>query len=182
MKIPPLRTCQDLIDSMEMPDHIQNHSRLVCSVALLLADGLKAAGFTVNRELVQASALLHDITKLRSFSTGENHARTGGEYLSELGYFEVGEIIRQHVCLDAYFEDESPNEAEVVNYADKRVLHDHIVSLEERMDYICRRYAKTAAHKERFDELLELTRHLEKKIFGYLGFAPDQVAGRIVTP
>ena len=181
LRIPPLQKCQNLLDSMEMPAHIQAHSRLVCAVALLLADGLLSAGIAVNRELVQASALLHDITKPRSFKTGENHAQTGGEYLRDLGYREVGEIIRQHVILDAYFLADTPNEAEVVNYADKRVLHDRIVPLDDRMNYILQRYAKTAAQKQRYLEMLDDTLRLEQRIFNYLMFGPEHVAERILV-
>jgi putative nucleotidyltransferase with HDIG domain len=179
LKIPALHQCQHLLDSMEMPAHIQAHSRLVCAVALALTDGLLSAGLVVNRDLVQASALLHDITKPRSFRTGENHAQTGGAYLSDLGYYEVGEIIRQHVILDVYFETETPNEAEVVNYADKRVLHDRIVALDDRMNYIMHRYAKTAAQKQRYFEIRDDTLRLEQRIFGYLMFAPEHVADHV---
>ena len=179
MRIPPLHQCQHLLDLMAMPAHIQAHSRMVCDVALLLADGLLSAGLVVNRELVQASALLHDITKPRSFKTGENHAQTGGAYVSGLGYHEVGEIIRQHVVLDVYFEAETPSEAEVVNYADKRVLHDRIVPLDDRMNYIMHRYAKTSAQKQRFMEILDDTLRLEQRIFDHLMFCPEHVADHI---
>ena len=164
-----------------MPEHIQAHSRMVCEVALLLTDGLLAAEVLVNRELVQASALLHDITKPRSFTTGEMHAQTGGEYLSALGYTEVGEIVRQHVILDDYGGGNAPSEAEVVNYADKRVLHDRIVPLDDRMDYILKRYAKTEANKKHFREIMNLTRQLEKRLFSYLAFPPEHLEARIAV-
>lgn len=173
MLIPHQNECLQLLCTMEMPDHIQSHSRLVCRVALALADGLIEAGLRINRDLVLASALLHDITKPRSFETGENHAQTGGEYLADLGYPEVGDIVRQHVILDRYFEDTSPNEAEIVNYADKRVLHDRIVPLDDRMEYILHRYAKTIRHQEKLRELWDQTILLEKRLFSLLSFTPD---------
>ena len=179
LHIPPYKQCCLLLDDMNMPAHIQAHSRMVRQVALLLADGLILAGIDINRDLVSASALLHDITKPRSFITGEKHAQTGGEYLRQLGYCEVGEIIRQHVVLDAYFAGDTPSEAEVVNYADKRVLHDKIVSLQERMQYIMDRYAKTEAYKKRFQHVWQQTRRLEERLFAYLVFEPDHVALRL---
>lgn len=178
-RIPAYKQCRMLLDRMKMPAHIQAHSHKVRQVALLLTDGLILAGVEINRDLVGASALLHDITKPRSFETGENHAQTGGEYLSELGYHEVGEIIRQHVVLDIYFAGDAPCEAEVVNYADKRVLHDKIVSLQDRMQYIMDRYAKTEAYKKRFLEVWQSTRRLEERLFGYLLFSPEHVAENI---
>jgi putative nucleotidyltransferase with HDIG domain len=173
LRIPRKEQCLHLLSRIEMPDHIQDHSKLVCQVALVLTDGLIAAGIDVNRQLVLASALLHDITKPRSFKTGENHAQTGGQYLTELGYPEVGEIVRQHVMLDHYFAAATPGEAEVVNYADKRVLHDKVVPLDERMVYILHRYAKTKARQELLKQLWEQTRQLEQHLFTHLSFTPD---------
>nr|WP_281432320.1 HD domain-containing protein [Desulfatitalea alkaliphila] len=162
-----------------MPEHILAHSQLVCQVALLLTDALQAAGVPLNRPLVHASALLHDITKPRSFTTGENHAQTGGEYLAGLGFPEVGEVVRQHVVLDAYFAAEAPNEAEIVNYADKRVLHDKIVPLDQRMQYILARYAKTETHVRMLQKVWEQTDQLEKRLFAYLRFTPLQLCDRV---
>lgn len=176
MRVPPQKECLNMLCSMEMPDHIQDHSRLVCRVALIIADGLIASGIRINRELVMASALLHDITKPRSFQTGENHAKTGGEYLSCMGFPEVGDIVRQHVILDHYFEGAAPSEAEIVNYADKRVLHDQVVPLDDRMTYIKHRYAKTAEHVALLHKLWDQTRLLEARLFAYLHFTPDFAA------
>lgn len=173
MRIPPQNECLQMLYSMDMPDHIQDHSRLVCRIALVLADGLIAAGIAINRDLVMASALLHDITKPRSFETGENHAQTGGEYLTALGFPEVGEIVRQHVVLDHYFAGSAPSEAEIVNYADKRVLHDRVVPLDDRMAYILQRYAKTIQRQVLLQELWDQTRLLEQRLFAYLSITPE---------
>ena len=179
VRVPMQNECLQILGSMDMPPHIQDHSRLVCRVALALADGLVAAGFQINRELVMASALLHDITKPRSFDTGENHAQTGGEYLAAMGCPEVGSIIRQHVVLDHYFAADYPDEAEVVNYADKRVLHDRIVSLDDRMQYILQRYAKTPERQQLLQQVWEKTRTLEQRLFAYLTFTPELLAERL---
>ena len=128
---------------------------------------------------MKASALLHDITKPRSFSTGENHSKTGGEYLTGIGFPEVGDIVRQHVILDAYFKGEMPCEAEIVNYADKRVLHDQVVSLDERMTYILKRYAKTEEHRRLLKEVWDHTLLLEERLFSYLAYGPHQVCERL---
>ena len=179
MRIPPKDKCLTMLTDMAMPDHIQNHSKLVCRVALTLSDGLMSADVTINRPLVTASALLHDITKPRSFTTGENHSQTGGEYLSEVGYPEVGDIVRQHVILDAYFKGEAPCEAEIVNYADKRVLHDQVVPLNDRMTYILDRYAKKEEHRRWLRAVWDQTLLLEERLFSYLSYRPGQVADRI---
>jgi uncharacterized protein len=175
VRVPMQNECLEMLGTMEMPDHIQEHSRLVCRVALALADGLIAAGLGINRELVMASALLHDITKPRSFETGENHAQTGGEYLAQMGFPEVGNIVRQHVVLDHYPQKAAPSEAEIVNYADKRVLHDQVVPLDDRMTYILTRYAKTRQRQALFHQLWDNTRKLEQRLFSHLAFPPDAI-------
>jgi uncharacterized protein len=175
VRIPQPNECLLILTDMQMPAHIQAHSELVCKVALVLTDRLAFAGVPLNRALVRASALLHDVTKARSFSTGENHSKTGGEYLTDLGFPEVGHIVRQHVILDAYFAAQTPNEAEVVNYADKRVLHDQVVPLADRMEYILQRYAKTEEHRQWLKSVWEQTVLLEKRLFDYLSFTPAQL-------
>lgn len=181
MLIPPKNECLHLLNTVNMPDHIKAHSRMVCQVALVLTDGLIAAGIDINRKLVRASALLHDITKPRSFKTGENHAQTGGEYLCNLGFPEVGDIVRQHVVLDCYFAADQPNEAEIVNYADKRVLHDRIVPLDDRMNYILQRYARTKERRELLKVLWDQTHLLEKRLFAYLSFHPDIIPPKLLA-
>ncbi len=175
MQIPSKKKCYQLIREMEMMDHIVDHSIQVCSVTILLVDQLKNHGTVLNRDMVQAAALLHDITKTRSFKTGENHAETGCQFLKDLGYIEVGDIVRQHVVMDKYFAADKPSETEVVNYADKRVLHDKVVSLSKRMDYVLERYGQKPELRERLLWLREKTDEQEKRLFKDLPFSPEEV-------
>lgn len=179
IRIPSTKDCYHLIYKMEMMDHIVSHSILVCQVATLLVDHLYLQNIYLNREVIQASALLHDITKTRSFKTRENHAQTGEQLLRDLNYPEVGHIIGQHVVLNEYVFSEPPKEAEIVNYADKRVLHDKVVSLKDRMTYVWRRYGKDQNQRGRFIKLWEKSEQIEKKIFNALSFSPDDLNGLI---
>ncbi len=160
---------------MEMMDHIVAHSIQVSRVAILIADSLNEAGAQLDNDLIRASALLHDITKTRSFETEEPHDITGAELLNERGYPDVGNIIGQHVRLNEYFRTSVPLEEEIVNYADKRVLHDKIVSLEERMEYIMRKYGKEAENRQRILWLWKKTEELEGKFFKDVPFPPEDL-------
>jgi len=177
MNIPTQKECYRLIREMGMMDHIVGHSEQVCRVAVCLADKLSQEGIDLNFELIRASALLHDITKTRSFSTRENHAETGGKFLQERGFIEAGHVVAQHVKLDAYVASGSPVEAEIVNYADKRVLHDQIVSLRDRLAYILERYGEDMQSRERIMGLWGKSIELEKKIFSCLPFRPEALKG-----
>jgi uncharacterized protein len=173
IRIPTEAECGRLIAEMGMLENIVDHCRQVCRVSLLIVDHLKPDG--LNRELIRAAALLHDITKTRSFQTREDHAETGAQLLTDLGYPEVGRIVGQHVRLDRYFASKSPAEEEIVNYADKRVLHDRIVPLSERMGYILEKYGQEPERKRAILLLWEKTEALEGRLFAGLPFAPEEI-------
>lgn len=181
MKLPSRKKCFQIIHKMEMMDHIIDHSVMVANVAACLCRHLKAENTRLNTRLVHAAALLHDITKTRSFETGEIHSQTGGDLMDELGYPEVGKIIRQHVILDHLDKEESVSEHEIVNYADKRVLHDQVVSLDRRLAYIKVRYGKNPEFRQRINQMWELTLDLESKLFRNLTFSPAHLADQILA-
>jgi len=173
--VPSVQTCYRLIEEMDMLPHIVVHSEQVCRVALCLVDHMNHSAAGLNRPLVQAAALLHDITKTRSFDTGEDHAATGKEMLTDRGFPKAARIVGQHVHLDDEPRGEGVDEAQIVNYADKRVLHDEIVSLEKRMAYIVERYGQEKAHRERIMLLWEESRGLEERIFKNIAFKPGDL-------
>ncbi|MFZ0612402.1 MAG: HD domain-containing protein, partial [Desulfobacterales bacterium] len=76
MRIPSRETCYRLMREMAMLDNIVRHSLQVCRVADWLVWQLARKGRPLNRDLVEAAALLHDITKTRSLTTGEKHSES----------------------------------------------------------------------------------------------------------
>ena len=99
--------------------------------------------------------------------------------MTDLGYPEVGRIVGQHVRLESYFASPVPTEAEIVNYADKRVLHDRIAPLPERMGYILERYGQDPVQKQDILQLWGRTEKLEARLFAGLSFAPGEL-GRLI--
>lgn len=176
--IPTRQQCLELISDYEMPPHIVRHSKLVTKVALLIATRLNQAGLHLDLALVEAGALLHDITKRVSIETQENHAKTGGELLSSLGYPDVADVIRQHVNLDLDVETSGRIvEAELVNYADKRVKHEEIVDLAERFRDIEERYgARIPGLRPRLKKGLIRMEAIERKIFAFISIGPEDIA------
>ena len=180
MKIPSQKQCFALIQTMEMMDHIVDHSVMVGNIAVCLCRHLKKNTPSLNVELTTAAALLHDITKTRSFQTGEVHSETGGELLENMGYPEVGNIIRQHVILDCCKRNAPVSEPEIVNYADKRVLHDKVVPLSKRLEYIQVRYGENKGFQKRIAMMWEMTTALESKLFNLLPFSPSRLPEKVV--
>ncbi len=175
MKLPTVTQCRRLMEEMQMPAHIVAHSLQVARVARWLRNKLGDRLPRLDRDLIEAAALLHDITKARSFTTGEDHAATGEVFLAELGFAEVGRVVAWHVKLEGFDPLAPISAAEVVNYADKRVLHDRIVPLDQRMAYILERYGGTDARRQRIASLWQETRVLEAKLFGGLDCGPDAI-------
>ena len=170
--IPNLSECDDLMFRYGMRPNIVAHSRQVMRVALAIADNL-GNGAAVDRDLVMAAALLHDITKTRALETKESHDRTGGALLRELGFPRVGEIVEQHVILTGFDPQTGLSEREIVNYADKRVMHDRVVSLDERMEDLILRYGVTEAAVASIRRNHRTARTLEEKIQAAMAVALD---------
>lgn len=177
MKIPSQEECFKLIKKMGMMDHIIDHSVMVSNVTHFLCHNIKKSvpASELDTRLATNAALLHDITKTRSFTTKESHSETGGQLLFDMGYPEVGNIIRQHVILDEYDICSPVSEQEIVNYSDKRVLHDKIVSLSQRLEYIKQRYGEIKKFKDRIPVMCKNTKTLELKLFSCLEIEPNQL-------
>ncbi len=64
-------------------------------------------------------------------------------------------------------------ESLIVNYSDKRVKHDQVVSLDERYQDLIERYAKAPPQTQFLLEKLDLYIELERTIFSHLNIAPQ---------
>ncbi len=159
-----------------MLPNIREHSFRVMQVAEWLGRELAAAGFELHLSLISAGALLHDIGKTACLGTANNHAHFGADILAGLGYPELAQVVREHVRLDEAAADPRPlREAEVVNYADKRVLHDRVVSLGERFADLMVRYGRTPEARARIAVMELRTQVLEEKLFAPLSLTPPDL-------
>jgi len=184
--IPTVRQCFQLMDEYRMLANIRDHSLLVARVAGLMAEALGRSGVKVSVELTVAGALLHDIAKTACLECDGNHAAMGSEICQRHDYAEIAEIVAEHVILQDGIASKCCREKEIVYYADKRVLHDQVVGLNERLDYILARYGRD---DERLHGLIRdnfsRCRQVEERLFALLPWAPAElagvVAGHIVT-
>jgi len=158
-----------------MLKNIIDHSIEVTKVALYVAMELKKRGQRIDLGLVEAASLLHDLTKSECLKTKEDHARTGSQLLKKMGYERVGEVVAEHIHLSRKNDPSLITEEEIVNYADKRVQHNRIVSLEERFNDLMERYGNGHQPSERMEQLRKATFEIEKKIFSVLGIDPSDL-------
>ena len=99
LNYPTLSECLELMTAYRMLPNIQEHSFRVRDVALMVGEHLLSAGVALDLHLLEAGALLHDIAKTATLGNGGEHARLGAEWLIDLGYPKVAEIVREHVWL-----------------------------------------------------------------------------------
>ncbi len=186
--IPSVDQCLELHDRFAMLDNIRAHSSVVARVAESLVDSLervgKTSGSLPEKEVVVAGALLHDIAKTLCIKTGCRHADIGQQICLELGYPEISDIVAEHVVLKNFRADLYSKGVfgakELVFYADKRVCHDEIVSLEGRLEYILGRYGDNNPTKEHLiQQNFRQTIEFEKYLFGFLDFQPEEIARHI---
>jgi len=173
--IPDRDECRRLMERYGMLDNIIAHSLMVSRVSLLISEGLNQRGQSIDLHLVEAGALLHDIAKTACLRTKEDHTRAGYCLLKEMGYERVGKIVAQHVWLDEEGDPLSVSEEEVVNYADKRVRHDEIVSLEERFKDLRHRYGRDERSVAYLDRMERAITGVETKIFLILKADPSDL-------
>jgi len=160
-----------------MLENIINHSVEVANLALYLSKELNRKGQRIDLHLVEAASLLHDLTKTESFKTKEDHAWTGSQLLKEMGYEKVGEVVAQHIWLSHEVDPLFVSEEEVVNYADKRVMHDRIVSLEERFNDLRDRYGRNQEGMDYLGRMEKVIQEIENKIFFILQIDPNDLHG-----
>jgi putative nucleotidyltransferase with HDIG domain len=190
MQVPTIAECARLMEEHGMLPNIRHHSLVVARIADLLAlrlqEKLDNDVPVPDRNLCISGALLHDIAKTPCLDGSCDHALEGAVICRAQGYPEISEIVAQHVILN-HFADKQYRKGvfsavEIVYYADKRVRHDEIVSLEERLEYILAHYGKNDARlyqliRENFSQCVRL----EKYLFSFLDFSQKELAAKVMT-
>lgn len=156
--------CLELIKKYEMFPNIINHSIQVKNVTEALYKHIIDRD-KLNFDLLIAAALLHDIAKTNSIINKDlRHDLTGGKMLRELGYDDIAVIVENHVVFTNFNPDGPLEEKEIIFYADKRVMHDSIVTIEERVSDLVERYGRTDRIKEMIVHNKKFILELEAKI------------------
>ena len=172
--VPSIQECYQLMDAYRMLDNIRAHSVVVAKVACLIAQGLRGTDIDVSVQTATVGALLHDIGKTASLQSGQDHSEIGRQICLDNHLEEIAPIVAEHVRLKDYTLAGSYSEKEIVFYADKRVKHDQIVSLNERLAYILHRYGKGQEQLSRaIKETFSLCTQVQEKLFRKLPFSPD---------
>ena len=163
--IPSREECFRLLREFRVPENVMRHTLQVNRIALYIGRKLLENGIKVDLELVDRASLLHDIDKILTLGKKPGHGDVAESLLKERGFPEIGEIIRKHRLFMILNNELRTWEEKLVYYADKRVLGDRIVSLDERMNYLRRRYGITKKRLKTINDAEPLLKKLEREIF-----------------
>lgn len=125
---PTVNLCEKIQEYFNMDENEKKHCDKVAYVALNICDNLKERGIILNKDIVKAACMLHDIAK-----GSPMHAKLGASWLKSMGYDEISEIVEEHMELKTI--SNKLTEKEVVYLADKMVKIDNLVSINERFSY-----------------------------------------------
>jgi uncharacterized protein len=167
MSLPTKQECYSFLDEYKLPQNVRAHTEQVTKVAVFIAKQLKARGIDVDVDLVERSALLHDLLKPIEFEDLTSEDFGLKLTLNEIDFFsrlqqrfkgirhedatfglfkdkypEMALVIKKHGYRELLDPEVQPFswEEKIVTYADKRVAHDKIVSLGERFEEGHKRY------------------------------------------
>ena len=183
MTVPGRVEAAELLLSLDPPAWFLRHARAVGEVAGWLAARIAAAGTTIDRRLVEAAALLHDVDKLlpaeepaRSLPHGDGSAA----WLTRHGHPELARPVAAHPVTRLIDGERyrrwaafASREERVVAYADKRAGQ-HLEPMDARFSSWQRRYPDgwTAAEAR---AVLERARRLEADVCRAAGVQPESV-------
>lgn len=184
MTVPGRTVAAGLLLSLHPPPWHVRHSRAVAEIAAWLAARIAARGTPVDRRLVEAAALLHDVDKILPGDDPAGrlpHGEGSAAWLSRHGHGELARAVAGHpvACLldgerfrrwSAF----STREERIVAYADKRAGQ-RLESMADRFASWDRRYPGAWSPQVRAAVRLRATR-LEADVCRAAGVAPTDVA------
>ena len=180
-----------------LPENIVQHCIQVNKVAVFIGRKFIEQGIAIDIEAVDNASLFHDIARvvdihnftedrfkdypnprvkfwkdLREKYKGKNHEIAGAEILRENGLEKEAKLLLKHGYHQIDYLDTW--EEKIICYADKRVKHDKIVNLKERLDDLTLRYAKGVLNQKN-KEIHQKLFKLEQEIFNKIGINPENV-------
>ena len=209
--LPNRKECLALLAEYHVPPHIVNHSRAVAKLAVFLAQRLNEDGEAVDINLLERACLLHDLLRVLDFKESDynsfernlpeqekakwqrirakykamTHEDAAYEILKDK-YPALALAIKRHRYMALPDENEKPDtwEEKLLYYADKRVMHETIVPLKERLAEGHKRNvlshgseAKSKINIARVDPLIY---EMEKEIFDKIGLNPNEVTHEFI--
>ena len=195
MKLPTEQQCLDYFTEYKVPKNIFNHCKKVREVASFLAQQLTKRGISLHVELVDRTALLHDLFKMvtikelkpnkfHNYAFSEDEIIMWKKLREQYPHKYEGEVA--FILFKDTYPDlalalrnvsnprhENPGwEEVVVHYADWRIFQEKIVSLQERLLYLQEMYPRDDTAWKRYEQKMK---NQEDMIFSHLDFSPEEL-------
>lgn len=180
-----------LIEEFRVPLHVRRHCAAVADFCVELGEKLVAAGVKVDLKLLRQAALLHDLLRVIDFKTfepekfpdpisaedieflkslrekykGMHHADAAAQILRERGCNDIADVIEKHKYVQIK-DGFRTWEEKILYYGDKRIKHNKVVPLAERLADGRKRNYPYIKGEEPDNELDKKVFELEKEIFG----------------
>jgi putative nucleotidyltransferase with HDIG domain len=177
MAIPTRDQADAILAGYGLPAGIVTHARGVARVASEAARLVAAAGVPVDIGLVEVAALLHDIDKIATRSSGEPHGIVGARWLAELGHAELAPAVASHPVNCLTDEERFPRgwPSVIVSIADRRVAQG-FVTPDQRIDDLIARHPE---YRESLEAARERAHALEAELAELTGLAPGELEARL---
>ncbi len=168
---PDMQTCHQWYIESGVTHSLLAHVSNVAAISYQIANWMRKKGYSINSILAHRGGFLHDLAKLKDESQ-KNHAELAAEILRDKNQMELSEIARKHLIGNLMSENTRPRtwEEKIVNYADKLSEGSSVVSLDERLQALQRRYP---AFAEKIQNNTPLIKALEMEILEPLGLTPE---------
>lgn len=115
------------LESMaQTPENVLKHEMRVTETALAMASLLEKKGIKLDKDLLRAAALLHDLCR-----TEKQHGLAAANLLRKQGFFSVAWLVSTH--MDHPY-DGILDEGALLYLADKLTCNDELCSVEKRLD------------------------------------------------
>jgi uncharacterized protein len=160
-----------ILEQQNCPPQVIKHCLAVTTLALEIAAKLQTRGIQIDLVLVEVGGILHDLGRAKSHEV--NHGLVGAQMAKSLGLPQpIVDIIKRHVgagiteaeakWLEWPQDNYVPStlEEKVVCYADKRIDHDKVASIEDEIYKL---------QSKGFPEAAERVRSLHNEITHLLG-------------
>jgi len=209
--LPTPKECLAILAEYHVPPHIVSHSKAVAKLAVFLAQRLNENSEVVNVTLLEGACLLHDLLRVHDFKESDynrfewslpekekskwqqirakykssSHEDAAYDILKEQ-YPKLALTIKRHRYMALLDEKEKPDswEEKLLYYADKRVMHDKIVPLKERLAEGHKRnvfqHGSAEQSKINTSKVDPLIYKMEKEIFEKIGLDPLEVTEEFI--
>jgi putative nucleotidyltransferase with HDIG domain len=163
--------CLRLLGTYKPPENVIQHCRQVRDLALRTAELLGEKGVIINKELLSAACLLHDIARQEPA-----HETAGARLLLTEGYPAAARLVASHMDLPDDYSPE-PDETALLYLADKLSRHGKIATLDETLTALRARFADDPDALAHAEKRMARAHAILEMLNKYYGIKYNDIAG-----